>query len=260
MVELSVILPAYNEAALIASSLARLTAYLDEPNSPLAAWRSWEVILVDDGSSDGTGAAALAVSARESRVKPYTLSRNTGKGGAIRSGVERASGSLLVVTDADLSYALEDIGRTVSALKGDAAGNGYDMVTGDWRHPDSRVELPASAAARRLGRRQVVSRLFNDVARRVFGLAWRDTQCGLKGFRRDAARAITARLRTRGFLSDIEMFIIAGRLGLRIGTIPVHLTYLSDASTVNVARLLPRVLADAARIRLGQMTGRYDRP
>jgi len=259
MVELSVILPAFNESALIEASLIRLGRYLDQIAAGSAPWSSWEVIVVDDGSSDGTGEAARAASGADPRIQVITHARNGGKGAAIRSGVERARGAWIVVTDADLSYALEDIGRTVSVLRGDGAGGGFDMVTGDRRHPDSLVELPPSTAARRVGRRQTLSSAFNTLVRSAFGVSWRDTQCGLKGFRRDAAGSIMTRVRTSGFLADIEMFLIADRLGLRIATIPVRLTYLSDASTVNVARLLPSVVADAVRIRLAQAMGRYER-
>jgi len=259
MVDLSVVLPAYNENAVVAGSLTRLTRYLDEARAAGSVWDVWEILLVDDGSEDGTGQAARVVSRRDPRVRIITLRRNRGKGGAIREGVARARGSIIVVTDTDLSYALEDIGRAVAMLSGTPSGGRLDMVTGDRRHPESRVALPLSDAAPRVRRRQSLSRLFNAVTRLVFGLDYGDTQCGLKAFRGEAARRITSRLRTRGFLSDIEMFIIADRLGLRVGRIPVHLTYLSDATTVNVVRLLPRVLVDGFRIRAAQLLKRYDR-
>ena len=261
MVDLTVVLPSFNEAHSIATSLRRLTEYLENRSAMLGGWSSWEVIVVDDGSRDGTAEAARAVTVEDPRVQVVTLESNSGKGAAIRAGVTRARGELVVLTDVDLSYALEDIGSAVEALKGNEPegrrSEGLEMVSGDRRHPSSRMNLALSALGHVL-RRQVISAVFNLCVRVLFGLSWRDTQCGLKGFRREAAMTIVDRLRTRRFLADIEMFIIAGRLGLRIVSIPVNLTHLSDDSTVHVVKQAPWVLVDALRIKSAQLTRGYD--
>ncbi len=263
MVDISVVLPAYNEANNIAGSLRRLTEYLEAGAAPPGPWSSWEVIVVDDGSSDGTAAVARDVTSGDARVQVIGLESNSGKGAAIQTGVARARGALIVLTDVDLSYALEDIGLAAAALKGagetGARAEGLDMVTGDRHHPSSQMSLALSALGH-VARRQMISAVFNLGVRLLFGLSWRDTQCGLKGFRREAAHAIMDRLRTRRFLADIEMFIIAERLGMKIGLIPIHLTYLSGDSTVHVVNQAPRVFLDALRIKLAQLLGRYDSP
>jgi glycosyltransferase involved in cell wall biosynthesis len=253
MVDLSVILPAYNEAHLIGDTLRRLIGYLDS-NPSDAAWQTWEILVVDDGSDDGT--AEVAQAASDAHVNVLRHARNRGKGGALKTGIEASRGAVLIATDVDLSYALTDLERAVRAL--DPSGTEeLALVAGDRRHPESRMDLALSALGH-IVRRQIISRAFNLAVRLFFALSCRDTQCGLKGFRREAARVIAGRLRTEGFLADVEMFIIAQRHGLKVGGIPVHLTYLSDDSTVDVVRLLPAVVRDALAIKRAQIGGAYD--
>ena len=256
MVDLSIVLPAYNEGRIIAGSLERLAGFLDAHSGDAGLWSTWEILVVDDGSLDDTGEVALAAAAREPRILVTRLGVNSGKGAAVKAGVARASGSVILLTDVDLSYALEDLGHAVRTLRSAPSGEELDMVFGDRRHPSSRLDF-ALASLGHVMRRQVISLVFNRTVRLVYGLPWRDTQCGLKGFRREAAVRIMPLLRTTRFLADIEMFIIAGRLGLKVGRIPVHLTYLSDSSTVHVVGQSPRVLADALKIKSAQLRGRY---
>lgn len=253
MVDISVVLPAYNEARSIAASLRSLATFLDAATSSRGPWSSWEVVLADDGSSDGTAEVARSALPGDARVRVLEPSGHLGKGAAVRRGVLEASGSLILVTDVDLSYGLADLTAAVTALR----AGGADVVTGDRRHPGSRMDLALSALGH-VVRRQAISYGFNLAVRLLFGLACRDTQCGLKGYRREAAARLVTRLRTNGFLADVEIFIIAERLGLKVATIPVHLTYLSGDSTVHVVRQAPRVLADALRIKAAQLKRRYD--
>ena len=252
MVDVSVVLPAYNEARSIAASLRSLVTFLDAATSSQGPWSSWEVVLADDGSRDGTAEVARSALPGDARVRVLEPSGHLGKGAAVRRGVLEASGSFILVTDVDLSYGLADLSAAVAALRA-----GADVVTGDRRHPGSRMDLALSALGH-VVRRQAISYGFNLAVRLLFGLACRDTQCGLKGYRREAAARLMTRLRTNGFLADVEIFIIAERLGLKVATIPVHLTYLSGDSTVHVVRQAPRVLAEALRIKAAQLKRRYD--
>ncbi len=259
MVDLSVVLPSYNEARTIARSLSALRAHFDYGATRSRAWKSWEIIVVDDGSSDATAAEALAVASTDPRVRVLAMMGNAGKGGAVRAGVLASRGLIVIVTDADLSYALDDLDRAAQALSdGDGGPGGLDLVVGDRRLTDSRTHTLPTAARHVLWRGRI-SAVFNLCVRVLYRLPIGDTQCGLKGFRRRAAMAIMPRLRTRRFLADIEMFLIARELGLRAGRIPVHVTYLTADSTVSVARHLPSAVADALRIKLAQALGRYRR-
>jgi len=254
MVDISVVLPAYNEAAIVGGSLRRLAEFLAAPGS--GPWTRWEILLVDDGSADGTPEVARRALPDAQRLGIHAHGANRGKGAAVRTGLMAAAGEIVIVTDVDLSYGLPDIERMARALG--AEGGLHDMVTGDRRHPEARLDLALSALGHVMWR-QTLSAAFNVAVRLAYGLPWRDTQCGLKGFRREAAQRIARRLLTEGFLADIEMFLIAGELGLKVTGIPVHLTYLSADSTVNVVRSLPRVARDAWEIKRHQVRGGYAR-
>jgi len=260
MVDLSVILPAYDEQEVIAASVRRLAAYLEEAGPATGLWRTWQVLIVDDGSRDETASRATEAAAADDRILVHRLERNLGKGAAVRAGIGEANGEIIVVTDVDLSYALEDVATVVARLRGESGSDERPpgLVTGDRRHPGSRMNLGLSALGH-VVRRQALSAAFNLCARLFYGLPDRDTQCGLKGFRRDVARLIASRSRTSGFLADIEMFLIARQSGIRVGNVPVHLTCLSGDSTVHVLRQAPAVFRDALRIRWLQAAGRYRR-
>lgn len=261
MVDISVVLPAFNEARAIAGSLARLVSFLEEPGRSERGWESWEIVVVDDGSADGTAQRARAAAAGDPRVRVLARDRHEGKGAAMAAGLVASAGEVVIMTDVDLSYSLDDLARAADLLRESEPGRGrpFDVVTGDRRHPESRMSLALSALGH-VARRQILSWTFNVCVRAIYHLPWRDTQCGLKGLRREAIEAIVPRLRTRGFLADIEILLIARRLGLTVASIPVHLTYLSGDSTVRVLAQALRVAADAVRIRVALSSGRYDRP
>ena len=247
---MGLVLPAYNESRAIEASLRRLARFLDEAATDPPLWDSWEIVVVDDGSDDRTAEIAGRALGEDARVRVLSLA-HAGKGAAVKAGCEASQGDWIVVTDVDLSYALDNVRDAAAALKA-----GAQMVTGDRRHPGSRVEK-ALAARGHATRRQSLSRLFNMLVRFFYGIPWRDTQCGLKGFTREAAALIMPRLITRGFLADIEMFLAAAAHRLRVETIPVQLTWLSSDSTVHVVNQAPAVLADALRIKRAQMRGLY---
>ena len=257
MVTLSVVLPAYNEARVIALSLQRLAAYLDAAGPRTGLWSAWEIIVVDDGSLDGTGDAASIALRGDARLTVLRLPVNSGKWAAISAGMQAARGAMIITTDVDLSYGLADLEAAAALLAPGASA--CDIVTGNRKHPDSRMDLALSALAH-VVRRQVISALFNLGVRVFYGVESRDTQCGLKGFGGQAAARVLPRLRTRRFLADVEVLLIAGRQGMKVGTIPVHLTYLSADSTVRVLGHAPAVIADALRIKWAQVMGRYDAP
>ena len=148
---------------------------------------------------------------------------NRGKGFAVRTGMLAAEGELLVFTDADGSYGPGELDRVTRALADAPVAIGT-------RDPDA-----AGSVVRR-----VASQVFNLAMRVLLGLSFRDTQCGLKGFRRDAARAVFSRARLDGFAFDAEALVLAGRLGLAVAEVPVRAQQ-RPGSTV-------RVLADGRRM------------
>lgn len=225
---LSVVLPAYRAEAFVAESVRRLRRELPELEGSL------EVVVVDDGSGDRTADEAWAGGADQ----VLTLPVNGGKGAAVRAGVLAARGAVVAFTDVDLAYAPPQLARLL-----ERAEAGADVVVGSRLHVDTTTLVRA--------------RRIRELTGRLFGLltAWlvldgrvRDTQCGLKAFRREAGRALFAAVRTDGFAFDVEVLAIALRRHMRVEEVPVQVSN-SDQSTVRVRRDALRMLLDLVRIR-----------
>ena len=234
---LSVVIPAYEEAARIAGTVRRLRDALAGIDGGV------EIVVVDDGSRDGTGDVARAAGADVVVVQPA----NRGKGAAVRAGVLAARGRTVAFTDADLAYSpdqLEGLLREVEA--------GWDIVVGSRHHEGSSTIVPASRL-RRLG-----SDVVNWSTSMVLLGAYRDTQAGLKAFRADVATAVFERTRVDGFAFDVEVFVIAERNGFSVRELPVRVEN-SASTTVKVARDGLRLARDLFRIRRWAREGRYQR-
>lgn len=235
-IDVSIVLPAYNEAERISSTIGELRAAA----APMS--RVVEIVVVDDGSSDATADAALDASADQVVV----LASNQGKGAAVRAGMLAARGRVAVFTDADLAYAPEVVLGTA-----DLVDAGWDAVVGDRRHPDATGRSGANTL------RSLGSRVINLATYAVLLGSYRDTQCGLKAFRRHAARSIFSRTRLDGFAFDVEIFHLIERDRLSLRSIPVQARH-SDRSTVSVGRDALRMLRDLWRVRTWSSTGVYE--
>jgi dolichyl-phosphate beta-glucosyltransferase len=234
---LTIILPCYNEAERLPDALATYLAAF--PLDPGAV----EVLVVDDGSTDATLAVAGAVAAVDARVRVLRAHPNHGKGFAVRTGMLAARGERVVFTDADGSYTPAEVERVARAL------TGADVAIGARRGLDE----PGGPVLRRLA-----SRVFNLAMRLVLGLPYPDTQCGLKGFRRGAARQLFERARVDGFAFDAEALFLAGRLGLEVTEVPVRAEE-RDGSKVRLAADALRMLRDMWGVRRAARAGLYDR-
>jgi dolichyl-phosphate beta-glucosyltransferase len=240
-VDLSVIIPAYNEERRIGPTLERVAAYLASRR-----WRS-EVLVVIDGSRDRTAEIVGRV-ATDVPIRVLDSGVNRGKGSCVRRGMLEARGDLRVFSDADLSTPIEEVERLAAMV---AAG--YDVAIGSRHLPGSRVEV------RQPWWRQTMGRGFNACTRRLVMTGIRDTQCGFKLFSADAARCIFPRQRIERFGFDVELLWIARRLGLRVAEIPV--TWVDDPrSTVRPISDAARMLVDLVRIRQADRKGLYGPP
>ncbi len=242
---LSVVVPAYREADRIGPTVAALRSGLAE----LAADGGVEIIVVDDGSDDGTADAARRAEP-DSVVK---MGANRGKGAAVRAGMGAATGDTVAFTDADLSYRPDYLLRVVSEVEA-----GCDVSIGNRRHPAARARSEQSRL------RSAGSRVVNLIARRVLAIDCRDTQCGLKAFRSDAARTLLEAGTIDGFAFDIELLYLAERHGYRLREVPVEADYRKApggrrASTVGIGSGLA-VLRDILRIRRQARQGFYPPP
>jgi glycosyltransferase involved in cell wall biosynthesis len=234
---LTVVVPAYMEEGRIGASIGRLRTDLDT----LAAYGGLEILVVDDGSTDGTVAEAESAGATV-----VALKENRGKGAAVRAGVLAARGRTIAFTDADLAYAPDQIGGLVDLVE-----EGWDVVVGSRRHTDTTTLV----RARRL--REIGGRAINLLTRAVLLGHYRDTQCGLKAFRSDVARLIFAHTRVDGFAFDVEVFHLVERYHLSLAEVPVRVEN-SPRSTVRVVRDALRLVRDLFRVRQWSAEGLYD--
>ena len=203
---LSVIVPAFNEAGQIERCVAETAAALDELGV------AYEIVIVDDGSDDGTADLARAAAAGQPRVRVTGHDVNLGKGSALIRGTATALGDLVLFVDADL----EVHPRQVALLYDELVSRDLDVVIGSKLHPDSQLDYPRS--------RRVLSIGYYLLVRLLFRLPVRDTQTGLKLYRIEPLRRVVPRLVVKRFAHDLEVLVNLRRLGYRIGEAPVVVT------------------------------------
>ncbi|MFI6519293.1 dolichyl-phosphate beta-glucosyltransferase [Spirillospora sp. NPDC050679] len=234
-VELSVVIPVYDERERLPATLAAVRAALERSGS------RWEVLVCDDGSRDGTAALAHAAARRDPRVRVLRSPVNRGKGHAVRRGVLASRGRLVLVTDADLATPLAELARLRAAL-----GQGYAAAIG------SRARLPrakgGSGADPRPALRRLPARFGALVIRRAAVRGFADTQCGFKLFEGGRARAAFARARVNGWGFDAEILRLFAARGWPVAEVPVRWTH-RPGSKLRPADYL-RVLGEVAVIRL----------
>lgn len=237
--DLSIIIPAYNEEDRIKNTLLAIADYLAE--CKLNA----EIIVVDDGSTDRT---ADVVSSKKEKIKYLKLVRykkNMGKGYAIKKGVEEAAGEYILFTDADNSTPIEELGKLWNAL-----GNHADMAIG------SRYLRNHSVKIKQPWYRIWIGRLGNLVIRLFLVSGVRDTQCGFKLFTRGAAREIFKRQQIHRFGFDMEALVIARELGYRVVEIPVS-WFNSNESRLRPIRDSFKTLRELFEIKMNLWKKRY---
>ncbi len=219
--ELSIVVPAFNEEQRLPKTLQSIRAYLKSRS--LQA----EVLVVDDGSNG----------------------RNHGKGFSVRHGMLEAGGEIALFTDADLSTPIEEADKLLAVLRDGT----YDVAIGSRAVDRSLIEIHQPALRERAGI------FFNRLVRWIIGLRFRDTQCGFKAFRREGARVIFEQQRTEGFGFDPEILFLAQQQGLRIAEVPVRWAH-HPATKVNMFRDSLRMFLDLLRVRWNALMGRYPTP
>lgn len=235
----SVIIPAYNEGASIRRVVESVYAFLQNNFS------GFEIIVVDDGSTDSTAAQIQSLLPRVP-VQVIHNPGNKGKGYSIRRGVERAEKDYVFFCDADLSTPLEELAGFFPYF---AAG--YDIVIGSRAVPGSRLVVKQGFLRRSMGKG------FNLLLRCFLFGGIRDTQCGFKCFKREHARRLFALQTVDRFCFDAEVLYIARRRGLKIKEAGVEWTNRAD-SRVAMTRDSLNMFADLFRIKINGWKGVYD--
>lgn len=234
--DLSVVIPAFNEADRLADTVQRVRDHLS------ARGDRFEIVVVDDGSRDGTldVMRSIAESAPDVRVVP--LDRNRGKGRAVREGVAVTRGRRVLITDADLSTPIEELAKLERAI--DA---GADIATGSRFAAGARIEVAQPP------HRVVMGRVFSVVVQLLLLRGMLDTQCGFKLLRGDVARRVFAGLRIDRFAYDVELLYQCRVQGARIAEVPVRWLHSGRSSVVPLrdsAEMLRDVLLLRARQRV----------
>jgi dolichyl-phosphate beta-glucosyltransferase len=228
MVELSVVVPAYNEAERLGPSLERALAYLERRGG------SFEVLVVDDGSADGTGAVAAAYAGRGVRLLVHD--RNRGKGAALRTGVLATAGEEVLLSDADFSTPIEELPKLERRLPE------AELVLGSRAVPGAELRL------RQPIYRELMGKAFNRMIRLLGVRGLRDTQCGFKLLRGAVGRELFAEMTIDGFAYDVEMVWLARRRGYRVVEVGVVWAN-SAASKVDPIRSSLEMFRDVLALR-----------
>ena len=203
-VEVSVVFPAYNEVDYLEPAVEKVTKALGE------FARSYEIIIAEDGSKDGTAERAEALAQRFPCVKHIHGEQRLGRGTALNNAFRRSSGRVLVYMDLDLATDLKYLKPLVDALRVE----GYDFATGSRMLPESKVERSLS--------RSISSKSYNFLVRHMLGSKLRDHQCGFKAFKREPTLQLIEEVGARHWFWDTEILVRAARKGYTIKEIPVE--------------------------------------
>lgn len=229
--KVSVLMPCHNEARLLRRNI-RETVRVLEDSLP----GNYEVLVIDDGSHDTSWEEAKFATRRFSRVRVLRYVNNRGKGYALKYGFRHARGDFICFLDGDLDIHPKHIPQFLKILN----EHGADVVVGSKRHPQSRVAYPA--------KRRFLSRVYNALLRTTLGLPLRDTQVGVKLFRRRVLEDAFPRVLVKQYAFDLELLLTAYNLGYGIVEAPVEFTFVNQEGSGVNPRAVAEILLDTLAI------------
>ena len=237
MPHLSLVIPAYNEEQRLPETLPLALEWLAKQSF------TWEVRVVDDGSSDGTCDVVRALGKDEPRLI-LQAEPHRGKGGAVKAGMLASDADYRFLCDADFSMPVQEVERFLPPYL-----SGYDLAIGTREGPGAvRVDEPES--------RHLMGRVFNTLVTTALVPGIDDTQCGFKCFSAAAAERLFPLQTIDGFAFDVEVLFLARKAGMSIVEVPITWYYM-EASSVKPVRDTWRMIKEVARIRIADATGRY---
>jgi dolichyl-phosphate beta-glucosyltransferase len=244
---LSIIIPAYNEEKRLGATLERIYAFFSCRQDGLGL-ADIEIIVVDDGSTDGTTSVVQNSALRIPQLRLVENGINRGKGYSVKRGMREARGEVALFTDADLSLPIEEADKLLVAI-----GEGNDVAIGSRGIDRSLMETPPPFM------RSLAGGIFNALVRVVVGLPFHDTQCGLKAFSRSRCKQIFEQQKIERFGFDPEILFLARRHGLKTAEVPVRSAH-DPASKVRLWRDSTRMFYDLIYIRWNSLRQRYTLP
>lgn len=237
--DLSVVIPAFNEQDRIGLTLSEVAKYLRERKL------RFEIIVVSDGSRDRTPEVVREKAREIPELALVELGENRGKGFAVRAGIEKARGRYILFSDADHSTPIGEFDRFLPLLE-----EGISVVIGSRALADSRIEVHQNRV------RETMGKSFNLLVQSLVISGLKDTQCGFKAFTREAIQRIIPRQRVERFGFDVEILYLARKFGYSICEIPIHWIN-SPKSRVRIFRDSFRMIWDLFRIRWFDLRGEY---
>ena len=235
----SIVIPAYNEEERLGPTLDRVLAFARD-----SGWKA-EIIVVNDGSRDRTAEIVRSYERNAGIVRLLENPGNRGKGYSVRHGVLNATGEFILFTDADMSSPIEEAPKLLQALAG-----GADIAIGSrWARSELQTRRQSLA-------RQFLGRVFNLLLRLLLRLDFKDTQCGFKAFRREAARAVFPLQRVEGWGFDPEILFLANQFGFRMVEVPVRWGH-DTRTRINPLLDGARMVSDMLLIRWNSTSGKY---
>lgn len=238
-IDLSVVVPVYNEEKRLRSNLDKIIAFLKKKN-----WKS-EIILVDDGSIDKTWDVLLSYKTKHKNISLYQHKINRGKGAAVQTGVLNASGKLVLMTDCDLSTPIEEVENLLKF-----AGE-YDIVIGSRRLKEKKLgRMPEKY-------RTLLGDIYYEMIGFILLPSVKDTNCGFKLFSRKVIKDVFRRQRIPRWGYDAEVLFIANKLGFSIKEIPVRWSHYAG-SKVRLIDAVVKTMGELINIKINDWQGKYD--
>lgn len=238
-VYLSIVIPAYNEESRIASTLVLLQKFFEEKNI------KFEVVVVDDGSSDLTSTVVLRLSETYPNIRLVSYPHNEGKGYAVKFGVANSRGELILMADADGSTPFGEFERLKSAID-----ENVDIAVGSRAISSPEVKLETTFL------RKLFGRSFSFFVRLILQVPILDTQCGFKLFRAETARDIFSKTTIYGFGFDVEVLFLAYKKKYNVREVAINWSNVAG-SKVNLIRDSFKMFLDLIKVRVNSIKGAY---